>query len=72
MFLPSGRRAQDFIFVGIGCLIFYLGSVALYEIGISEITSVGVGIGGVGILVGEAEARHIIAGTKFGQAKSQL
>jgi len=70
-FLPEQHRAQDLVFVGIGCALFFFVFIVLYEIGFGEIVSVGVGISGIGILVGESEARHIIAGMKFGQAKKQ-
>ena len=70
-FLPSGRRAQDFVFVGIGFLLFLLLCLAFHTLGFSDNVSAGVAIVRTGILGGEAEKRHMIAGMKFGSAKTE-
>ena len=70
-FLPTGRRAQDLTVVAIGCAIFIVIVKLLLELGLSDFVAVGVGLGGIAVLTGESEARNIIAGMKFGQAKKQ-
>ena len=71
-FLPEGRRVQDWTVVVLGCVLFFFVFLFLYKVGFGETISVGIGLLGVAILTGEIEARYMIAGRKFGQAKKQF
>ena len=68
-YLPSQPIVQDLTFVLIGVVMFVLFSIFLHWIGLNDIISAAIGLTGVGILIGEAEMRQMIAAARFSRAK---
>ena len=70
-YLPDDIISQDVVFIGSGCLLSIGVAGVLFWLGANDYVAAGFGLTGVGILIGEFEARGIIAGAKFSQAKRE-